>query len=116
MTEMLITIITSLSTAAIAWFFARRKNLAEARKSEAEAKTSELEVIENAIKIWREIAEDLKKEVQRLSEDNKALKCEVSRLRYINNKILQALDKMTKDNIEQIVGQIKNEINNESKT
>lgn len=114
MSEVLITLASSFASAFVAWIFARRKNAAEAQKAEAEAKASELDVIEDAIKIWRELAEDLKKEVQRLSDDNKALKCEVGKLRLINNKILRALDKINADNAEMVVNQLKNDIGNES--
>lgn len=114
MNEVVITALSSFASAAITWLFARRRNAADARKVEAEAKVSELDVIEDAIKIWREIAEDLKKEVQRLSDDNKALKCEVGKLRLINNKILRALDKINNDNAMEVVNSIKNEIKNEN--
>lgn len=114
MMEILITTLSSLASATLAWLFARRKSMAEARKSEAEAKASELDVIEDAIKIWRELAEDLKKEVQRLSEDNKALKCEVGKLRLINSKILRALDRITSENAEMVVKQLKKDIGSEA--
>lgn len=113
MTEVIITIASSFVTALVTWIFARRKNNADARKVEAEAKQGELDVIEDAIKIWREIAEDLKKEVKRLSDDNKQLKSEVHRLRQINTKILIALDKITTENAAEIISKLKNEIQND---
>ncbi|MEJ5316780.1 MAG: hypothetical protein WHS63_07215 [Tenuifilum sp.] len=114
MIEVAISLASNIITASVTWLLARRKNIADARKAEAEAKASELDVIEDAIKIWRELAEDLKKEVQRLSDDNKALKCEVGKLRLINNKILRALDKINADNAEMVVNQLKKDIGNES--
>ena len=114
MIEVAISLASSILTATVTWLLARRKNIADARKAEAEAKASELDVIEDAIKIWRELAEDLKKQVQRLSDDNKALECEVGKLRLINNKILRALDKINADNAEMVVNQLKKDIGNES--
>lgn len=114
MIEVAISLASNIITASVTWLLARRKNIADARKAEAEAKASELDVIEDAIKIWRDIAEDLKKEVQRLSDDNKALNYKVGKLMLINNKILRALDKINADNAEMVVNQLKKDIGNES--
>lgn len=115
MTEAIITLLVAATstviTAVVTWLFAKKKSMAETRLLLAKSQKTELETIEDAVKIWRELAEDLKKEVQRLSADNKALKTEVGRLRVINNLILEALDRITKDNIETIVKELKKDIN-----
>lgn len=115
MTEAIITLLVAATstviTAVVTWLFAKKKSMAETRLLLAKSQKTELETIEDAVKIWRELAEDLKKEVQRLSADNKALKTEVGRLLVINNLILEALDRITKDNIETIVKELKKDIN-----
>ena len=92
--------ITALVAAFAGWFFTRRKSRAESDKSE-------LDVVEEAIKIWREIAQDLKKEIQELKEENKLLKHEVSRIRVLNNKIFKALDKLNIENFGEVIKELR---------
>ena len=111
-------------TAFTSWFFARRKNNAEAKKTEAEADISELDKVEKAIKIWREMAENLLSEVNKLLEEKgnlsdeisklnetiTTLYAEVNKLKSINNRILCALRNITPENAHEVVNELKQNI------
>jgi predicted nucleic acid-binding Zn-ribbon protein len=115
----------------------RKKVAAEASREVASADSAELDNVEKAIKIWREMAESLKTELQESREKHnaalaewqvqaKALKTTVEKLNTTNaafstklqditrrlGKILKLLEKISPDNIEGPVEQIKNEIHN----
>jgi regulator of replication initiation timing len=107
MIETLITILgSSAVSSVVGYIFARRKNIAEAQKSE-------LDLVTKAITIWRQQATELMEEVVSLREENKALRLEISKIRCINAKIVKALDKLTPDNIELVVTELKKKIENE---
>lgn len=96
----------------------KRKGEAEADKAKAEVKTTELDNVQEAITIWRNMAEALSTELKESRANSseiaiqvEALRKEVARLTTINSKILKLLDKITGDNFEKIVEQIKKEIN-----
>lgn len=88
------------------------------KSAAAEARADELKNVESAIKIWRDIAENMTEKYSEVS-----LKCdtlntnmsrlshEVNRLRLSNNKIVKLLDKITPENLEKVVSEIKNELN-----
>lgn len=88
--------LTAMIAGFAGWFFTRRKTRAEGRKSE-------LETVQEAIKIWRETAGDLKDEVRQLREENKTLRSEVTKLRISNNRILKALDKLNVENFDTVI-------------
>ncbi len=63
----LIGIISSMGTGFAGWFFARRKNAAD-------AKSSELDNTNKAIVIWRETAEELNKQLQEYMHELNSIK------------------------------------------
>lgn len=76
-----ITLVGSTSTGFIAWFFARKKNAAE-------AKSVELENVAAAVTIWREAAEELSKQLKIYNDqlleqrgENEKLRLEIHELR-----------------------------------
>ena len=97
---------------------------AEAQKMHAEAKTEELANVEQAIKIWREIATDVTKKHEDVSRKYEelgqqyaemtrsmdALNKEVKRLTQASNKILKLLDRITPENMESTVKEIRQEL------
>lgn len=99
----------------------RRKADAEANKVREEVKTNELDNVQEAIKIWREMAESLKAErdeykrsyleVQKhnseMAESLAAIKKELTRLTNINTKMVKLLDKITPENLSEMVETIK---------
>lgn len=81
---LLVPVITTMAGAFSGWFFGRRKQ-------QAEAQASELETVEKAVAIWREIAQDLKKELALQSDEIGKLREEVSTLRRDNARLLTEL-------------------------
>jgi len=103
----------------------KNKANAEAEGAKASAESTELDNVDKAIKIWREMAVQLKEELQQsgckyseiaqryteVAKQVDELRKEVNKLTCASNKILKMLDKITHDNLEKIVEQIKDEIN-----
>ena len=89
METLLAPIITTLVAAFSGWFFGRRKQTAEAAQSE-------LEAIEKAVTIWREIAQDLKKELGEQSLQIQKLQDEIGTLRRDNARLLTELKAIKK--------------------
>lgn len=99
----------------------KRKAEAEANKVREEVKTNELDNVQEAIKIWREMAESLKAErdeykrsyleVQKhnseMAERMEAIRKELTRLANINSKMVKLLDKITPENLSEMVETIK---------
>lgn len=91
-------------------------------KSKTEVQSNELQNTEGAIKIWRETATSLRDELVKSQENYNIvlnqldtfsktvedLRGEVQKLRTTNNKIVKLLDKITPDNLSEMVEQIKN--------
>lgn len=80
--------IVGAATAVIAWLLTKRKQDAETRVTEATAHTSELDATEKAVAIWRNLAQDLKKEVDELRgliaelrQENEKLRVEIDHLK-----------------------------------
>jgi archaellum component FlaC len=89
----------------------------KAEKAAAEARADEIKNVESAIKIWRGIAEDMSAKYNDMSDKCEALSksvekltTEVNRLRLTNNRIIRLLDKITPENLEHVVAEIKNEL------
>ena len=96
----------------------RKKADAEAEGAKATAETTELKNVETAISIWREMALQLKNELENqrsqyveVTTHVDALRREVKRLTEASNKILKLLDRITPENLERMKEQIKAEIN-----
>jgi predicted RNase H-like nuclease (RuvC/YqgF family) len=79
------------------------------KKAEAEAKQNELENVQEAIKIWRETAENLTKELKaaidknaRLSEELEKMHEHISELKKTNDKILVWLSMLDCENCDRV--------------
>lgn len=81
------------------------------KKAAAEAKAAEIDNAESIIKMWRELAEKMEIQYANVSEQMEKLDKEVKRLRSINSKIVRLLDRITAENLADMVEKIKNEIN-----
>ena len=90
-----------------------QKAVAEAEKEVAAVKKDEIQNVEAAIKIWREMAESMAERHDETMREVQALRCEVNRLRLINNRIVRLLDKITPDNLQTTVDKIKQEMQND---
>lgn len=97
----------------VTWIFARRKNSAEARQAEAQADITELDRVEQAIAIWRKMAEDLNAKVQNLSDENKKLILELKKVRKTNEMIINALKSITPENVHKVVDELQKNIESE---
>lgn len=90
------------------------------KKAGEEAKASELDNVQDAISIWRQTAEKLQKELEQSGERHQSVQKEieslrraVTRLTTVNNKMVKLLDKITPENLDSMVEQIK-QIHNEN--
>ena len=89
----------------------------KAEKAAAEARADEIKNVQSAITIWRGIAEDMAKKYEDMSDKCETLSkgvekltTEVTKLRLTNNRIIKLLDKITPDNLEHVVAEIKQEL------
>ena len=87
---------------------------ANAKEAHAVAKSSELDNVNAAIKIWREMAEEMASERADLSQRVENLSVEVRRLKNATNRVTRLLDRITPDNMSEMLEEIKKEINNEA--
>jgi len=76
----LITIAASVVTAVLAWLFGRKQAKAQVQKTE-------LDTIEQAITIWRSLAQDFKREVDELRAEVVILRNENENLREEINRL-----------------------------
>ena len=106
--SLIVTIITIKAT--------RKKADAEAKSAEAGAKSTEIENVDAAVKIWRELAEKMSEQYTDVSLKVDKLSKEVNGLRLVNNKILRLLDRITPENLIEMVEKIKAEINESEST
>lgn len=132
MSEIILAVISALAggglSSVLVLRYTRQKAAAEAKqaevgvkKADAEADASELDNVQVAIKIWREMAESLQVELEKsranytqVTTEIACLREQVKRLTSINSKILKLLDKLTPENLEKMVEQIKKEIHESS--
>lgn len=82
--------IVAIATGTMAWLFTKKKQDAETKVTEATAHTTELDAIDKAVGIWRNLAQDLKKEVDELRNL-------ISELREENDKLHQEINKLREE-------------------
>lgn len=96
------------------------------RRTRAEVKKTEIEALKGALEIWQKTVDELRLEIEQLKgnnavlqgeiislrDDNGKLRCEISRLRYLNNRIIKLIENLTPHNFEQVTQEIKQEIKN----
>jgi len=95
----------------------RKQAGAEAKGAEANAESTELDNVTKAIGIWREMAQSLSNELTESRTKYEEvlslvtrLQKSVDRLNCTNGKILRLLDKISHENLEKTVAEIKDEI------
>jgi cell division protein FtsB len=93
----------------------------DVNKTKSDVKTAELDQVQEAITIWRGIAEDMKTERDeykaaflevsahntKMAEQLESIRKELAKLTTINNKMVKLLDKITPDNLNEMVDKIK---------
>lgn len=82
-------------------------------KAAADAKAAEINNVDSVAKMWRELAEKMSDQYTEVSEQVDRLTKEVNKLRSINSKIVRLLDRITPENMLDMIEKIKQEINNE---
>jgi rubrerythrin len=84
-------------------------------KAAADAKAAEINNVDAVAKMWRELAEKMSDQYAEVSEQVDKLTKEVNKLRSINSKIVRLLDRITPENMLDMIEKIKQEIeiNNE---
>jgi archaellum component FlaC len=80
-------------------------------KAAADAKGAEINNVDAVAKMWRELAEKMSEQYTEVSEQVDKLTKEVNKLRSINSKIVRLLDRITPENMLEMVEKIKQEIN-----
>lgn len=93
----------------------KAKANAEARKAVAEAKKQEIGNMGTLVKMWQDMAVDMGGKHGELLEQVEKLRSEVNRLRLVNNKIVRLLDRLTPENMNEMVAKIKEEIDAEDR-
>lgn len=88
MNELITSTLSAALTAMITFFLTRRKYLTEVRKVDKEADSSEIDNVEKAIRIWRQLSEDIK---TRLTQD-------IEELRQENLRTREKLNLLTREN------------------
>lgn len=96
-------LLAPIVTASTAWFFARRKN-------NADAKTSELDNVEKAITIWRKLSEDMdlrfKAEIEDLRKENCNLQNQVAQVMKENESLKSQMKSLEAEN-RKLISQLK---------
>jgi predicted RNase H-like nuclease (RuvC/YqgF family) len=85
LSEVIVPSLTAFFAALITWLFGRKKE-------NVEVQGSEITNVQEAIKIWREMATDMKAEVAELKEKIELLTTEVHTLRSENVELRQKLE------------------------
>ena len=95
------TSIPTAITAIITYFLTRRKYLVDVKKAKAEAKGNEIDNVEKAVKIWRELTEDLKvhfkTDISDLMTDNKLMHSQLEQVLKENNSLRQQMASLEKE-------------------
>jgi peptidoglycan hydrolase CwlO-like protein len=87
MNETLLTAITGAGGTILAWVLARRKN-------KADTQLSEIDAVERAVKVWRELGEDMQKKYEAVQQQVEQLRDEVGQLRRENKRLVEENKKL----------------------
>lgn len=86
---------------------------ANAKRAVAEARSIEIKNAEGAIIIYHKLANEMSEKYNQVAIELEGLRKEINKLNRINTRIMKLLDKITHDNMDLIISQIKEEIKNE---
>lgn len=90
-----------------------KKAAANAKEADASAQSSELANVEAAIKIWRNMAQEMATDRAMLAEQVEELSSEVRRLKNATNRMARLLDRITPENMTETIDIIRKEIGDE---
>lgn len=83
------------------------------KKAAAEAKGAEITNVDVIVKMWQDLAKKMEAQYMTVSDQVERLSKEVNRLRAINSKIVRSLDRITHENMIEMVDKIREEISND---
>jgi len=75
----------------------KRMEKAAARTQEAEAQGSELDNVEKAVQIWRQLSEDLKKEISEIKKLNESLEEKMSEVLRENRDLKKTISNLKRE-------------------
>lgn len=96
--ELIVSGAVSIATMVVGYFLGKKKQDAETRVTAAQAQFSELDATEKAVAIWRNLAEDLKREVDELRVLVNELRAENDRLREEIERLQERLISLAQEN------------------
>ncbi len=101
MNEIITSTISAAITAFVTYIFTRRKYLTEVRKVDKEADSSEIDNVEKAIRIWRQLSEDIKvrltKDIEELRQENMKTREKLNTLIRENHALRHQMSNLEKE-------------------
>ena len=87
-----------------------RRLKADTKQVAVDTEKTEIQNIENLARMWREQAELLEKKLDAMQGKIDKLEYNLLKMNILNNKIYRLLDKVSRENWEQLVEQVKDEL------
>ncbi|MFC2425033.1 MAG: hypothetical protein ACFNUT_00615 [Bacteroidota bacterium] len=87
-----------------------RRLKADTKQVAVDTERAEIQNIENLARMWREQAELLEKKLDAMQGKIDKLEYNLLKMNILNNKIYRLLDKVSRENWEQLVEQVKDEL------
>lgn len=111
--ELMAPLLTGGLGSGIGLYFGKRQRNAQAEKTEAEADSIEIQNVANALKIWRETAQEQSNEIKALKEENMNLNRSLMNLQKENIDLKATVKKldMTVRELEECVETLKGQLN-----
>ena len=90
-------LITAFVAAFLGWFFTRKKQKAEVKATETNVKGAELDIVEQAVGIWRKLAEDLNEDLKAARKQITEVQTTLGEILIENEKLTSEIKKLEKD-------------------
>lgn len=87
-----------------------RRLKVDTKQVAVDTERAEIQNIENLARMWREQAELLEKKLDAMQGKIDKLEYNLLKMNILNNKIYRLLDKVSRENWEQLVEQVKDEL------
>ena len=87
-----------------------RRLKVDTKQVAVDTERTEIQNIENLARMWREQAELLERKLDTMQTKIDKLENELLKMNKLNNKIYKLLDKVSRENWEQLVEQVKEEL------
>lgn len=93
-----------------------RRLKVDTKQVETTVAASEIQNVENIARLWREQAEMLEVKLEAMQSKMDKLEADLLKVTRLNNKMYRLIDKMSKENWEQLVEQLREEFKEEFKS